>query len=76
MSTRRIRSALSAAGALAAAGVLAAACSSTTTTQPSASPGASGAVSSIAAKVPGPVKSKDTLSVAADATYAPNEFIG
>ena len=33
-------------------------------------------VSSIAAQVPAAVKAKGTLAVAADATYAPNEFIG
>jgi polar amino acid transport system substrate-binding protein len=33
-------------------------------------------VSSIAAQVPAAVKTKGTLAVAADATYAPNEFIG
>ena len=56
---------------------LAAACGSSTTTTPSTSAPAtpSAAVSSIAAKVPGAVKSNGTLSVAADATYAPNEFI-
>src|SRR5689334_6166056 len=32
--------------------------------------------SAAAAKVPASVKSKGTLTVAADATYAPNEFIG
>jgi polar amino acid transport system substrate-binding protein len=36
----------------------------------------SGADAAIAAKVPSAVKSKGTLTVAADATYAPNEFIG
>ena len=36
----------------------------------------SGAVSAIAAQVPGSVKADGTLTVAADATYAPNEFIG
>ena len=41
---------------------------------PAASP--SGAVSAIAAHVPGSVKANGTLTVAADATYAPNEFIG
>jgi polar amino acid transport system substrate-binding protein len=75
--TRRIRKNLSAAGLMAVAGLLAAACGSTTTsTTPSASASPSAAVSSIAAKVPAAVKSKGTLTVAADATYAPNEFIG
>jgi len=38
--------------------------------------GPSGKVGSIAAQVPTAVRSKGTLTVAADATYAPNEFIG
>src|SRR5947209_20592452 len=37
---------------------------------------ASGADKQVAALVPASVKSKGTLDVAADATYAPNEFIG
>jgi polar amino acid transport system substrate-binding protein len=45
-----------------------------TSPTPAASP--SGAVSAIAARVPGSVKTSGTLTVAADATYAPNEFIG
>ena len=56
-------------------GLFAAACSSGTgsgTATPSAVP----AVSSIAAQVPASIKSAGTLTVAADATYAPNEFIG
>ena len=58
--------------------VLAAGCgsgsgTSTGTTSPA---GTSGEVSSIAAQVPAAVKAKGTLAVAADATYAPNEFIG
>jgi polar amino acid transport system substrate-binding protein len=47
---------------------------SSTGTAPSASP--SGKVGSIAAQVPAAIKAKGTLTVAADATYAPNEFIG
>jgi polar amino acid transport system substrate-binding protein len=47
--------------------------STSTGTTPAASP--SGAVSSIAAQVPAAVKAKGPLTVAADATYAPNEFI-
>jgi polar amino acid transport system substrate-binding protein len=60
----------------------AAACGSGTSTStgatPSGSPsaGPSGQVSSIAAQVPAAVKAKGTLTVAMDATYAPNEFIG
>lgn len=37
---------------------------------------AAAANSKIAAEVPAKIKSKGTLTVAADATYAPNEFIG
>jgi polar amino acid transport system substrate-binding protein len=37
---------------------------------------AAGANSSVASEVPAKFKSKGTLTVAADATYAPNEFIG
>jgi polar amino acid transport system substrate-binding protein len=59
------------------AGLFAAACSSSGTgsgtATPSATPQAS--VSSIAAQVPAAIRSKGTLTVAADATYAPNEFI-
>jgi polar amino acid transport system substrate-binding protein len=47
--------------------------SSTTSTSSSAS---SGTDAKIAAEVPAKIKSKGTLVVAADATYAPNEFIG
>src|SRR3954468_2907629 len=38
--------------------------------------GATGADQKVASEVPAAVKSKGTLTVAADATYAPNEFIG
>jgi len=37
---------------------------------------ASGVDETIAAEVPAEIKSKGTVTVAADATYAPNEFIG
>jgi polar amino acid transport system substrate-binding protein len=47
---------------------------STASPSPSPSPSVS-RVSSIAAMVPASIKSKGTLTVAADATYAPNEFI-
>jgi polar amino acid transport system substrate-binding protein len=50
--------------------------SSTSTQSSGSSSAASGADAAIAAKVPSAVKSKGTLTVAADATYAPNEFIG
>jgi polar amino acid transport system substrate-binding protein len=38
--------------------------------------GASGADQKVASEVPASIKSKGTLTVAADASYAPNEFIG
>jgi polar amino acid transport system substrate-binding protein len=55
--------------------------SSSNTTSAPASSGAStaasgGADQKVASEVPAAVKSKGTLTVAADATYAPNEFIG
>jgi polar amino acid transport system substrate-binding protein len=37
---------------------------------------AAGVNAKVAAEVPAAIKKKDTLTVAADATYAPNEFIG
>ena len=57
--------------------------SSTTTSSSAASPSttssttstSSGSNSAVAALVPAALKSKGTLTVAADATYAPNEFI-
>jgi polar amino acid transport system substrate-binding protein len=42
---------------------------------PQPTPSSAGAVSSIAAQVPSAIKARGTLTVAADATYAPNEFI-
>lgn len=69
-------------GAILSVTAMAAACGGTSTSpstpSPSASPSASppaGAVSSIAAQVPAAIKNSGTLIVAADATYAPNEFI-
>lgn len=50
--------------------------SSTSTGASSSSSGAAGANSAVAALVPSSAKSKGTLTVAADASYAPNEFIG
>lgn len=50
--------------------------SSTPSTSSSSSSSASGTDQKVAAEVPAKVKSKGTLTVAADATYAPNEFIG
>jgi polar amino acid transport system substrate-binding protein len=49
--------------------------SSTSTTASTSSTAAAGANAKIAAAVPAAVKSKGTLKVAADATYAPNEFV-
>jgi polar amino acid transport system substrate-binding protein len=49
--------------------------SSSSSTTSSGSTASSGAVSSIAAEVPAAIKSKGTLTIASDATYAPNEFI-
>ena len=57
---------------LALAGCGGSSSSSSTTTAPAA---ASTANASIAAQVPAAIKSKGTLTVAADATYAPNELI-
>lgn len=50
--------------------------SSSAATSSSASAGSPGATASVAALVPAGVKSKGTITVAADASYAPNEFIG
>ncbi len=53
--------------------------SSSSTTATSATGSAttgSGGTASVVALVPSSIKSKGTLTVAADATYAPNEFIG
>ncbi len=77
----RMRLAIALVGALATAGI-AAGCggsdSSSTTTSASltATPNVNVPVDKqVAAQVPSSVKSSGTLSVAADATYAPNEFI-
>jgi polar amino acid transport system substrate-binding protein len=50
--------------------------SATATTGGTITTAATSANSKIAAEVPGAIKSKGTVVVAADATYAPNEFIG
>jgi polar amino acid transport system substrate-binding protein len=63
------------------AALIAAACGSSggggsaASSSPSASGSGSGKVASIAAQVPSGIRSGGTLTVAADATYAPNEFI-
>ncbi len=48
---------------------------SSTTSGTASSSGAAGADAAVAALVPAAIKSKGTLTVAADATYAPDEFI-
>jgi polar amino acid transport system substrate-binding protein len=50
--------------------------SSSSSSSASTTAAAAGANAAIAAQVPAAVKSKGSLTVAADATYAPNEFIG
>jgi polar amino acid transport system substrate-binding protein len=72
---------LAAALSLAALGVAACGSSSSDnstsgTASTAAKPGGSGADAKVAGQVPAAIKSKGTLTVAADATYAPNEFIG
>jgi polar amino acid transport system substrate-binding protein len=59
---------------LALAGCGSSSTSSSSTTAASTTP-STGSVASIAAEVPAAIKSKGTLTVASDATYAPNEFI-
>lgn len=49
---------------------------STSSSSSSASAPSTGADAKVAAEVPAAVKSKGALTVAADASYAPNEFIG
>jgi polar amino acid transport system substrate-binding protein len=49
--------------------------SSTSSSTTATTSGASGANAAVAAQVPAAIKSKGTLTVAADASYAPNEFI-
>lgn len=50
--------------------------SSSSSTSSSSAAASSGANAAVATLVPSAVKSKGTLTVAADASYAPNEFIG
>jgi polar amino acid transport system substrate-binding protein len=83
MKCRISRIAAIAATLLAAAAVVAGCGSSNsnTTSAPastgaSTSGGSTGVDKKVASEVPAAVKSKGTLTVAADATYAPNEFIG
>ena len=82
--TRRIGRIAASMAALAVAAAIVAGCGSSNnnnTTSTPASTGAgttasSGVDQKVASEVPAAVKSKGTLTVAADATYAPNEFIG
>jgi polar amino acid transport system substrate-binding protein len=81
--TRRIARIAASLAALAVAAAIVAGCGSSNnnTTSTPASTGAgttasSGVDQKVASEVPAAVKSKGTLTVAADATYAPNEFIG
>jgi polar amino acid transport system substrate-binding protein len=63
-------------GVVVAAGLFAAACGNSAPSPASSPTTPSKSVSSIAAQVPASIRSNGTLTVAADATYAPNEFIG
>lgn len=78
---RRSHQPFLATAALSIIALVAAACGDGTSgepgTRPSSSPAVSqpGAVHEIADRVPSDVKANGTLTVAADATYAPNEFI-
>jgi len=68
---------------VATAAVLATGCGSSNSNNTSSAaapagtaPASNGGTSSLASEVPEAIKSNGTLKVAADATYAPNEFIG
>src|SRR6185437_14356791 len=85
--TRSLSRTAAALAALALAAAIMAGCGSSnsnTTSAPAStggaastsSTGSTGADQKVASEVPASVKSKGTLTVAADATYAPNEFIG
>lgn len=80
MKIRRARKPLFATVVLSIIALVAAGCGTgtetSTPTTPTSAASPSGAVSEIAAQVPDSVKANGTLTVAADATYAPNEFIG
>ena len=71
---------LMAVAAAAACAVTVAACGGSGTSEPasgaSGGAAATGAVAAVRAKLPAAVRSNGTLTVAADATYPPNEFIG
>jgi polar amino acid transport system substrate-binding protein len=76
----KVRRPLLATAAISIMALLAAGCgaatTAATTAATSATPTASGSPGSLASQVPSAIRSKGTLTVAADATYAPNEFIG
>jgi polar amino acid transport system substrate-binding protein len=81
--TRRISGFAASLAVVSATAAILAGCgsSNSNTTSTPASTGANTTASSgvdqkVASEVPAAVKSKGTLTVAADATYAPNEFIG
>ena len=79
MKIRRAQKPLFATVVISIIALVAAGCGNGTQTSTGTSPTPappSGAISAIAAQVPGSVKANGTLTVAADATYAPNEFIG
>jgi polar amino acid transport system substrate-binding protein len=58
-----------------AAGLSLAACGSSSNSSATSSTPSAGANPTIAAEVPAAIKSKGTLTVASDASYAPNEYI-
>jgi polar amino acid transport system substrate-binding protein len=74
---RRAQKPLFATAVLSIIALVAAGCGNGTETSTSPTPSASpsGAVSAIAAQVPGSVKANGALTIAADASYAPNEFV-
>jgi polar amino acid transport system substrate-binding protein len=61
--------------AIAGCGSSSSSSSSTSSTSSGTTSSAAGANAAVAALVPASIKSKGTLTVASDATYAPNEFI-
>jgi polar amino acid transport system substrate-binding protein len=63
-------------GTIAACGSSSSSSTSSTTTSSTSTASAPGANAAVAKLVPSAIKSKGTLTVAADASYAPNEFIG
>jgi polar amino acid transport system substrate-binding protein len=75
MSKVAVRICVPALAVLALAGCGSSNSSSTATTTTTSAAGSSGANAAVVAEVPAAIKSKGTLTVAADATYAPNEFI-